>query len=53
MIEAKTVDAASTIRLLGSIEVFYPMLVLLHVFLHNVRYHHAKIVREWLAQLGR
>jgi len=53
MIEALTIDAASTIRLLESIEAFYPMLVLIHVFLDNARYHHAKIVREWLAQPGR
>jgi hypothetical protein len=53
MIEVETVNAASTIRLLESIEAFYPMLVLIHVFLDNARYHHAKIVREWLAQPGR
>src|SRR5665647_2558479 len=53
MIEVETVDAASTIRLLESIEAFYPMLVLIHVFLDNASYHHAKIVREWLAQPGR
>ena len=53
MIEVETVDAASTIRLLESIDAFYPMLVLIHVFLDNARYHHAKIVREWLTQPGR
>jgi len=53
MIEALTIDAASTIRLLESIEALYPMLVLIHVFLDNARYHHAKLVREWLAQPGR
>ena len=53
MIEAETIDAMSTIRLLASIEAFYPMLVLIHVFLDNARYHHAKIVKEWLAQPGR
>ena len=31
----------------------YPLLVLIHVFLDNARYHHAKIVQEWLAQPGR
>ena len=40
MIEALTIDAASTIRLLESIEALYPMLVLVHVFLDNARYHH-------------
>jgi transposase len=53
MIEALTIDAASTIRLLESIEALYPLLVLIHVFLDNAKYHHARIVREWLAQPGR
>jgi transposase len=53
MIEALTIDAASTIRLLESIEALYPLLALIHVFLDNARYHHARIVREWLAQPGR
>ena len=48
MIEALTIDAASTIRLLESIEAMYPMLTLIHVFLDNARYHHAKLVRAWL-----
>jgi hypothetical protein len=29
------------------------MLVLIHVFLDNARYHHAKLAREWLALPGR
>ena len=53
MIEALTIDAASTIRLLQSIEALHPMLALIHVFLDNARYHHAKLVQEWLAQPGR
>ena len=48
MIEALTIDAASTIRLLESIEAMYPMLALIHVFLDNARYHHAKLVSAWL-----
>ena len=52
MIEVETVDAASTIRLLESIEAFYPMLALIHVFLDNARYHHAKLVRAWLMRPG-
>jgi hypothetical protein len=35
-----------------SIEAFYPMLVLIHVFLDNARYHHAKIVRGSLSRGG-
>lgn len=53
MIDVETVDAASTIRLLQAIEAMYPLLAVIHVFLDNARYHHAQIVREWLAQPGR
>jgi transposase len=52
MIEVETVDALSTIKLLESIEALYPMLALIHVFLDNARYHHAKLVQEWLARPG-
>ena len=52
MIEALTIDAASTVRLLESIEAMYPMLALIHVFLDNARYHHAKLVRAWLERPG-
>ena len=50
MIEVETVHAVSTIRLLQSIEAFYPMLALIHVFLDNARYHHAKLVQDWLSR---
>jgi transposase len=52
IIEVETIDALSTIKLLESIEAFYPMLALIHVFLDNARYHHAKLVQEWLARPG-
>src|ERR1700675_4105900 len=52
MSEPLTIDAASTIRLLQSIEALYPMLALIHVFLDNARYHHAKLVQEWLSRPG-
>jgi transposase len=52
MIEVITVDAVSTIRLLESIEALLPMLVCIHVFLDNARYHHAKLVQEWLSRPG-
>ena len=52
MIEVVTVNAVSTIRLLESIEALYPLLVLIHVFLDNARYHHARLVQEWLARPG-
>ena len=52
MIEAETVDAMSTIRLLESLEAFYPLMAWIHVFLDNARYHHAKLVSEWLSRPG-
>ncbi len=52
IIEAETIDALSTIRLLQSIEALYPLTALIHVFLDNARYHHAKLVQEWLARPG-
>jgi transposase len=50
MIDVETVNAASTITLLEAIEALYPMLALIHVFLDNVRYHHAKVLQDWLAR---
>ncbi len=52
MIEAETIDAMSTIRLLESLESLYPLMVCIHVFLDNARYHHARLVREWLSRPG-
>ena len=53
MIEVSTVDAMSTIALLISIEAMYPAMRLIHVFLDNARYHHARVVQDWLAMPGR
>jgi len=36
--------------LLTAIEAMYPGLRLIHVFLDNARYHHAKLVQAWLAR---
>ena len=52
MIDVRTVDAASTITLLEAIEALYPLMILIHVFLDNARYHHAKLVQQWLARPG-
>ena len=52
MIEATTVDAASTIALLMAIVSMYPTKRLIHGFLDNARYHHAVLVQEWLARPG-
>ena len=53
MQEVLTVDAMSTIALLISIEALYPAMRLMHVYLDNARYHHARMVLEWLDQPGR
>ena len=52
MIEADTVNAISTIQLLESLQALYPLMVCIHVFLDNARYHHAKLVSEWLSRPG-
>jgi transposase len=43
---------AFDIKLLEAIEALYPLLVRIHVFLDNARYHHAKLVQQWLVQPG-
>ena len=53
MLEAATVDAASTIMLLMAIEAMYPGKRMIHLFVDNARYHHAKLVQAWLAHPGR
>jgi transposase len=52
MIDVMTVDATSTIALLMAIALMYPDKRLIHVFLDNARYHHAKLVQDWLAKPG-
>jgi transposase len=53
MLEVLTVNALSTITLLVAIEAMYPAMRIIHVFLDNARYHHAKVVQDWLARPGR
>ena len=52
MIEAQTVDAVSTIRLLQAIEACYPTLARIHVFLDNASYSHARLSAKWPRGLG-
>jgi transposase len=52
MLDVLTVDAASTIMLLMAIEAMYPGKRVIHLFLDNARYHHAKRVQAWLARPG-
>jgi transposase len=50
MLDVLVVNAASTIMLLMAIQAIYPGKRLIHVFLDNARYHHAKLVQQWLAR---
>ena len=50
MLEVATVDAASTVMLLMAVEAMYPGKRLIHLFVDNARYHHAKLVQAWLAR---
>jgi hypothetical protein len=51
MIEAATVNAISMIMLLKAIEAMYRGKRLIHLFVDNARYHHAKLVqRGWRGQ---
>ena len=52
MLDVLVVNAASTIMLLLAIEAMYPGKRLIHVVLDNARYHHAKLVQQWLAKPG-
>ena len=52
MLEVETVDAASTIRLMIALLSMYPRKRVIHLFLDNARYHHAKLVQAWLARPG-
>jgi len=53
MIDVLTVDAMSTIALLTAVENMHPDKRRINVHLDNARYHHAKAVREWMAEPGR
>jgi hypothetical protein len=52
MLDVPVVDAMSTIVLPIAIQAVYPCKRLLHVFLDNAGYHHAKLVQQWLVQPG-
>lgn len=53
ILDVETVDAQSTLQLLASIEATYPTMARIHLFLDNARYHHAKIVQDWMKAPGR
>ena len=53
LMDVETVDAMSTIALFSKIEQQNPDKFKIHLFVDNAKYHHARLVQEWLAQPGR
>ncbi len=53
IVVAEKVSAESFIKLLGQIEGTHTAMRLIHVFVDNASYHHANVVKEWLAMAGR
>jgi len=52
VVQAERINAASTIALFEKLEASNPGKRRIHVFADNARYHHAVLVREWLARPG-
>jgi len=52
MLEVPAANAMSMILLLTTISAMYPDKRVIHLFLDNAKYHHAKLVREWLDRPG-
>ena len=48
LLEAERIDAASTIALLAKLEASNPGKRRIYVIADNARYHHARVVRQWL-----
>ncbi len=47
-VEAEKINAETTHQLLQKLESAYPSKRIIHVFLDNARYHHAKVLQPWL-----
>ncbi len=47
-VEAEKINAETTRQLLQKLESAYPSKRIIHVFLDNARYHHAKVLQPWL-----
>ena len=52
MLDVTTVDAVSTIQLMIALLAMYPRKRVIHLFLDNAKYHHAKLAQAWLARPG-
>jgi transposase len=53
MLDTAQVSAGSLIKLLAEVENSHPLKRRIHVFVDNASYHHANLVKEWLARPGR
>lgn len=49
-VESERISAETTLSLLQKLETAYPNKRVIHVFLDNARYHHAKMLRPWLVR---
>ncbi len=49
MVDTAKVNAASLLKLLAEVESSHPLKRRIHVFLDNASYHHANVVKDWLA----
>jgi len=47
-VESERISAETTLSLLQKLEAAYPEKRVVHVFLDNARYHHAKMLQPWL-----
>jgi transposase len=47
-VEGERISAETTLSLLEKLEAAYPNKRVIHVFLDNARYHHAKMLQPWL-----
>ncbi len=52
MLDVETVDVDGTIKSMIALLASYPRKRVIHLFLDNARYHHAKRVQVWLARRG-
>ena len=52
-VEEPIINAETTLKLLQKIENAHPELSKIYLICDNARYHHAKIVREWLSEENR
>jgi transposase len=47
-VESEKINAETTRQLLQKLERAYPLKRIIHVFLDNAKYHHAKVLQPWL-----